>query len=444
MSRQAVDIHRGQLRLNQRPRILQERRFHVRSIAVHPLQRHLLFEVGDLMDIDQPRRALIRVVGNALKCDHLARVSLKRRLGRRAADLIGLGDVRAAGNVRRAALERGELDGARLGFQLARHLIGQIARRAGQALVAECVHEVRVIGKLADIAPVRQLHALADGDDDGSALPLHPLHLVDKMLDAKRHLRQADHVHALAVLAARQRRRRGQPARVAPHDFHNGDVVRAVYRRIPDDFLHHHADILCRRAVARRVVGVHQVVVDGLRHAHEADVAADALGVIAQLADRVHAVVAADVEEVADIQLFEDGEQLFIHVRVRQAVRQLITAAPQIRGRRALEQLDFKGRAERRGQIGHAIIEQPRHAVEHAVNAVRAAHHTGLKHACKARVDDRRRAAALTDDCIISHVNLQKVNFQAITMFIIVQSHGAFKYFRSKFFIFSVRDCQVV
>ena len=67
MSRQAVDIHRGQLRLNQRPRILQERRFHVRAIAVHPLQRHLLFEVGDLMDIDQPRRALIRVVGNALK-----------------------------------------------------------------------------------------------------------------------------------------------------------------------------------------------------------------------------------------------------------------------------------------------------------------------------------------------------------------------------------------
>ena len=59
-------------------------------------------------------------------------------------------------------------------------------------------------------------------------------------------------------------------------------------------------------------------------------------------------------------------------------------------------------------------------------------------------VDDRRRAAALTDDCIISHVNLQKVNFQAITMFIIVQSHGAFKYFRSKFCIFSVRDCQMV
>ena len=95
-------------------------------------------------------------------------------------------------------------------------------------------------------------------------------------------------------------------------------------------------------------------------------------------------------------------------------------------------------------EIGHALVEQPRHAVEHAVNAVRAAHHTGLKHARKACVDDRRRAAALTDDCIISHVNLQNVNFQAITMFSIVQSHGAFKYFRSKFRIFSVRDCQVV
>ena len=88
---------------------------------------------------------------------------------------------------------------------------------------------------------------------------------------------------------------------------------------------------------------------------------------------------------------------------MRQAVRQLIAAASQIRGRRALEQLDFKGRAERRGQIGHALVEQPRHAVEHAVNAVRAAHDACLKHARKAGVDDGCRAAALADDGIVSH-----------------------------------------
>ena len=74
--------------------------------------------------------------------------------------------------MRRAALKRGQLDGARLGLELACHLIGQIARRAGQALVAESIYKVRVVGKLTDIAPIFQLDTLAHGDDDGFALPL--------------------------------------------------------------------------------------------------------------------------------------------------------------------------------------------------------------------------------------------------------------------------------
>ena len=60
------------------------------------------------------------------------------------------------------------------------------------------------------------------------------------------------------------------------------------------------------------MVGDHQIVVDGLGHAHEADVALDALAVLSQLADGIHRVVAADVEEVADVQLFEDGEELLV------------------------------------------------------------------------------------------------------------------------------------
>ena len=151
------------------------------------------------------------------------------------------------------------------------------------------------------------------------------------------------------------------------------------------------------------MIGVHEVVVNGFRHAHEADVAADALGVIAQLADGIHAVVAANIEEIADIQLFENGKQLFIDLRMFQTVRQFVAAAAQIGGRRALEQFNFKRRAKRRGQIGDALIHQSLHAVEHAVNAVRAAHDACLKHARKAGVDDGCRAAALADDGIVSH-----------------------------------------
>ena len=135
------------------------------------------------------------------------------------------------------------------------------------------------------------------------------------------HFGQADHVHALAVVALGQSGGSGQPAGVAAHDLHHGDVLGAVNGGVTDDLLHHHADVLGSRAVAGGVVGDHQVVVDGLGHAHKADVALDACAVICQLADGVHGVVAADVEEVADVQLLQDGEQLLVHSLIGRASR---------------------------------------------------------------------------------------------------------------------------
>lgn len=79
MTRQTVDEYRRQLRLNQRTRILQEFRSHIRMVGIHPLKRNLLFKVRNQMNVNQLRRALIRIVGNALKRNHLSRVSFKRR-----------------------------------------------------------------------------------------------------------------------------------------------------------------------------------------------------------------------------------------------------------------------------------------------------------------------------------------------------------------------------
>ena len=103
---------------------------------------------------------------------------------------------------------------------------------------------------------------------------------------------QADHVHALAVVALGQGSRGGQPAGIAAHDLHDGDVLGAVDGGVPDDLLHDHADVLGSRAVAGGMVGDHQVVVDGLGHAHKADVTAGPCAVVGQLADGVHRVVA--------------------------------------------------------------------------------------------------------------------------------------------------------
>ena len=151
------------------------------------------------------------------------------------------------------------------------------------------------------------------------------------------------------------------------------------------------------------MVGDHQVIVDGLGHAHEADVALDALAVLGQLADGVHGIVAADVEEVADVQLFEDGEELLVHGLVGVPVGQLVAAAAQEAGRRALEQLDVQVVGQHGGKVHHTLLQQTGDAVAHAVDDVGTAALAAFKDARKARIDDGSRTARLTNDCIFTH-----------------------------------------
>ena len=151
------------------------------------------------------------------------------------------------------------------------------------------------------------------------------------------------------------------------------------------------------------MVGDHQVVVDGLGHAHKADVALDALAVLGQLADGVHGIVAADVEEVADVQLFQNGEQLFVDGLVLMPVRQLVAAAAEEAGRGALEQLDVQIVRQHGGKIHHPLLQQTGNAIAHTVNDLCAAVLAAFKYACKACIDDGSRTARLTNDCIFTH-----------------------------------------
>ena len=269
--------------------------------------------------------------------------------------------------------------------------------------MAESVHCVHIVGQLTDVAAIFQLHAFGNGDHDAGLLLLHHAHLLNEVFHIEGHFGQADHVHTLAVVTLCQSGGSGQPAGVAAHDLHHGDVLGAVHGGIADDLLHHHADVLGSRAVAGGVVGDHQVVVDGLGHTHKADVALDAFAVLSQLADGVHGVVAADVEEVADVQLFQNGEQLFVDGLVLMPVRQLIAAAAEEAGRGALEQLDVQIVRQHGGKIHHPLLQQTGNAIAHTVNDLCAAVLAALKYACKACIDDGSRTARLTNDCIFTH-----------------------------------------
>ena len=353
----------------------------------------------------QAGAALVRRVGDAVQRDHLAGVALKSGLGGGTADLIGLGNVGAAGQVPGAALQGRKLDAAGLGVQTAGDRVGQKARRAGQGLVAEGIDCVYIIGQLADIAAVLQLDALGHGDDNGGLLLLHPLDLLHKVVHIEGDLRQADHIHALAVLSLGQCGGGGQPAGVAAHDLNDRHILRAVDRGIADDLLHDNANVLGGAAVAGGVVGDHQVVVDRLGHAHKTDVAADVCAVVGQLADGVHRVVAADVEEVADVQLLQNVKQLNIDGLALGGVPvgQLVAAGAEVAGRGALEQLDVQRSLQLVVQHAGAALQKAGNAVQHAVDLARAAALAAFIDTGQTCVDNGSRAAGLTDDCVFCH-----------------------------------------
>ena len=196
---------------------------------------------------------------------------------------------------------------------------------------------------------------------------------------------------------------------MAAHDLGHRHAADVIHRGVADDFLQDGGNVLCGRAVAGGVVGEHQVVVDGLGHAHKADVAADVCAVVGQLADGIHRVVAADVEHGADVVLVKQGEQLDERGGIGVRVGQLEAAAAQIAGRSTLEQLDAHAVIQQDVELQQLLLEQTFDAVLHAVHLVCTQTAGGFVYACKAGVDHGGRAAALTNDDILGHGNLLQI-----------------------------------
>ena len=138
------------------------------------------------------------------------------------------------------------------------------------------------------------------------------------------------------------------------------------------------------------MVGHHQVIVNRLGNAHKADIAANMGTVISQLADGIHAVIAADVEEIADIQFAQDLEQLLVYGFALGGVPvgQLVAAAAQIAGRCALEQLNVHGTFQLVIQYADAALQQAGHAVHHAVHLTCTAALAAFINAGQAGIDD--------------------------------------------------------
>ena len=107
---------------------------------------------------------------------------------------------------------------------------------------------------------------------------------------------------------------RRDPAGVPAHHFHDEDLGRGLGHRgdIEARLEHRYGGVFGHRTEARAAVGYGEVVVDGLRYADHGHVMAHGLADLRDLVGRVGRVVAAVVEEPADVVGTEHIDQAFV------------------------------------------------------------------------------------------------------------------------------------
>ena len=142
----------------------------------------------------------------------------------------------------------------------------------------------------------------------------------------------------------------------------------------------------------------HKIIVDGFGDMDGAQRIAMRLGLLRDDADRVGTVVAADIEEAADLVRPQDVENFLAIFDVR-----LVARRAERGGGRAGHEFEIVGRLLR--QIGEILVDDSAHAVKRAVDALDLTKFARFQHGADQRlVDDGGRTAALRDE------NLGKIN----------------------------------
>ena len=293
-----------------------------------------------------------------------------------------------------AALEQGELDAADLGPQLLLHGLGQHGGQTAQLGVSEAVSSGGL--SLGDEGAVGVVDALGHGYHALAGLIVDGLHIGEEPVHVKIGLGQIDQVGTAAGEGG-QGGGAGQPAGVAAHNLDDGDHAGVIHVGVLPHLGAGGGDILGRGGKAGAVVGAVQVIVDGLWNTHDAALVAHFLHILGDLVAGVHGVVAAVVEEIADIVLLEDLQDTLVIGIIYVGIRQLVAAGAQGRGGGVFHQVQLSGVL-----LSHVV----QLVLQHTLDAVGGAQHLsdagslqgGLDDALGTGVDDGGGAAGLADD----------------------------------------------
>ena len=205
--------------------------------------------------------------------------------------------------------------------------VGHDRRHAAQLGVAEGIPRSGFRQELAILVGC----ALADHDDAVVVL-LHTLaHPLEKRALVEGNLGEQDDVRRIARFLARQAARRCDPAGMPAHDLENEDLGRGLRHRqdVESSLLRRHRDVFRDRPEARAVIGNGEVIVHGLGNAQAGHREAHLPGNERHLVGGVHRVVAAVVEEIADVVRPEDLDKALILGPVFLDAPELVTCRPE-------------------------------------------------------------------------------------------------------------------
>ena len=296
--------------------------------------------------------------------------------------------------MRTAALQKIQLDATDLYIHL---LLDDLCQDRGQAThlsVAEAIGLFHL--GLGDKAAVGVVYALGYCHQAVAFFGVDTLDIVNKLRHIKVRLRQIDEVRAGAVFTG-QSGGGGQPASMAAHNLHNHHHTGVIHMGVQIHLHKGGGNVLGGRGVAGAVVRAVKVVVDGLGHAHDPALIAHRLHVLVDFVAGVHGVVAAVIEEVADIVFLENLQDALEIRVVHGGVGQLIAAGAQGGGGGVFQQTQLLG-------VLLAHVKQP--VIQHTLDAVLRAQHPGdnaafqrcVNNAVGAGVDNGCRPAGLADD----------------------------------------------
>ena len=285
--------------------VREERLSHVVAVLRYVLLRHRTRVLRRVLNRHRRKRhaVLLRLFADN-RNRALREHALKRRLYRRRACCAALGLVDLRGNPREGALEIAKCVGAdALHLRL---LLEDASKRIAKRASSRHLHiSMAVLLAGAKLCANRNAVLAADslgyGADAAAELLERRFDVLYELRLAKRDLGEIDEVRAVVGTDAGKRRRRGKKAGVAAH--YDVDLDAAKSPVVEVVAANRARDEPSRRAEAGSVVARAQVVVDRLRDVVDDKRIALLLGLLGDDARGVCGIVAADVEEVSDVQL---------------------------------------------------------------------------------------------------------------------------------------------